>query len=514
MIAWMLYSALVGALVVVAAAATESVARLCGMPTRWVWTAAIVLALALPALGTMRTPENAAPAIMRIPVAAAPAIGVVDNSFIGKLASTVRGYDAALNGTIRHLTAAAARSAPLRFTVLTAVVWAFASAALLLLLVAVHRRFRRAMHGWPRRELFGTPVIVGGDAGPLVAGVVDPRIVVPDWLFARSADEQRTVVTHEAEHVRARDPLLLAGASIVTALVPWNPALWYLRSRLRLAVELDCDARVVGAGTSRNFYGNLLIDVAEHALPVHLDALALAGRPSHLYRRVLAMDTNRSSRFSALRGGIALTLAAASLLVACQAELPTSADIDQMDAASATQAARKLAFVRGPDSTVAYTIDGRSATRAEAEALATAEIASIEVARTRGGPGSYISIITKEGDTTGGRVTFRTRTLDSALTTRVVLKDSVARLQRRARGNVMLGDTTVLRVRQRDGSGLIDGKAPVIYIDGVLSAATSIRGLDPKRIESIEVLKGPAAAAKYPNGANGVILVKTKPNGG
>src|SRR5262249_56789106 len=106
--------------------------------------------------------------------------------------------------------------------------------------------------------------------GPVVTGLVRPEIVVPRWMLQRAPSEQRVVLAHEAEHVRAGDALLLATASAAVILMPWNPALWYMLSRVRLAVELDCDARVLRGGVAAMAYGTLLIDLAEQALPLTL----------------------------------------------------------------------------------------------------------------------------------------------------------------------------------------------------------------------------------------------------
>ena len=70
------------------------------------------------------------------------------------------------------------------------------------------------------------------------------------WLLRRAPDEQRIVLAHEAEHVRARDPLLLAAGCAGVALLPWHPVSWWLLARLRLAVELDCDRRVLRRGVA------------------------------------------------------------------------------------------------------------------------------------------------------------------------------------------------------------------------------------------------------------------------
>ena len=57
---------------------------------------------------------------------------------------------------------------------------------------------------------------------------------------------------------------------------------------------------------------------------------------------------------------------------------------------------------------------------------------------------------------------------------------------------------------------LIDRKA-IYYIDGVKSDSTTMNQLDPKTIESINILKGEASKLKYgPDVSNGVVEVKLK----
>jgi beta-lactamase regulating signal transducer with metallopeptidase domain len=52
-------------------------------------------------------------------------------------------------------------------------------------------------------------------------------------------------------------------ASLTLILTPWNLALWWQLRRLRLAVEMDCDNRVVSALGNAPAYGALLLRVAE-----------------------------------------------------------------------------------------------------------------------------------------------------------------------------------------------------------------------------------------------------------
>lgn len=344
------------------------------------------------------------------------------------------------------------------------------------------------------------------NVGPVVIGVARPEIVVPHWLLGRSEHEQHLVVTHEAQHVQARDTLLLGAACLVVAAMPWNPVAWYMLSRLRLTIELDCDARVLRSGAAPYSYGSLLIDVAESNAGFRLSAPALADDSSHLHQRIMAMNATRP-KFILARGGALGALALAAGLAACEAKMPTSAEVDQMDAASAERVATKMAMLESRDSTV-YIVDGVKMAAEKANLISPNRIASIEVKKTpaAGGPG-YIIIATKDADSV--RVS-GAKTEDE----KVAVKQAWMLAHP--------GDTDRVLVRKRLASGegnllgvpsrMSSGAKPLIYIDGVKRSDDALKSLNPNDILSVEVIKGASAAAYVndPEAANGVIVIKTK----
>jgi TonB family protein len=101
---------------------------------------------------------------------------------------------------------------------------------------------------------------------------------------------RRLVLRHEREHCRAHDPRLLTAAAGVIVLLPWNPALWLIARRLHLALEIDCDARVLASGAEPLGYGQLLLLIAQRRGAIPL-APTLAAHASHLERRIIAMQT-------------------------------------------------------------------------------------------------------------------------------------------------------------------------------------------------------------------------------
>jgi bla regulator protein blaR1 len=109
----------------------------------------------------------------------------------------------------------------------------------------------------------GIPVVVTDLAGPATVGVLRSHVLVPRWVLALPGMQRQYVLRHEEEHRRAHDALLLFVASLPLILMPWNLAMWWQLRRLCLAVEMDCDNRVVAALGDANAYGELLLKVAQ-----------------------------------------------------------------------------------------------------------------------------------------------------------------------------------------------------------------------------------------------------------
>jgi len=148
-------------------------------------------------------------------------------------------------------------------------VWA--TGTLLLLLVGISniarvslliRSARRKTRNAPD-TVDGVAVIVTDSLGPATAGFFRTRVVLPRWVLALPGAQRSYVVRHEAEHKRAHDQHLLLVMSLSLLLTPWNVSLWWQLRRLRLAVEMDCDRRVVSVLGNPYSYGELLFKVAE-----------------------------------------------------------------------------------------------------------------------------------------------------------------------------------------------------------------------------------------------------------
>ena len=236
-------------------------------------------------------------------------------------------------------------------------VWLAVSAIVALWLVATQRRLRRRLRGCPPRVVDGERVLVSCDFGPAVAGVVRPQIVLPEWALAMPESDRRIIVAHETEHRQARDPLLAAMALLLVAAFPWNAALWWQLRRLRLAIEIDCDRRVVSRrGHDAHAYGVLLLAMRERAHRLTpTPAMAMAAMRSGLGRRVEAIVDGRPRsavrRVSAVAAAVVLAAGIVSV-PAPRLSIARAAVVDPSAAtarfARYTTPSGAIVVVRGP----------------------------------------------------------------------------------------------------------------------------------------------------------------------
>ena len=285
---------LLGICSVTAALALEPLARTCGWTPRWIWAASLVASLLVPVAVAMR-PSSESRDGLRVPP----------------------GVTAA--GTQRMLAPADGRW---NLDTMLLVVWCTGSLAMLAALggglLQLHRIRRRSR----RAVVAGETVVLTDDIGPGVTCFGMPRIIIPAWAAALDAEETVLLLRHEREHLRAGDPQLLVAALAAIALMPWNPAVWIVARRLRSALELDCDARVLAGGGEVSTYAELLLTVAgRRASPRLATMLTFAEQQSPLERRILAM-TERRRLLSVGRQFSLGALVLAMIAIGCETRRP------------------------------------------------------------------------------------------------------------------------------------------------------------------------------------------------
>jgi beta-lactamase regulating signal transducer with metallopeptidase domain len=289
MLSWMLYSIIVSTLLGLAALALERSARIRQRPARWLWGACMVASLAIlfiPSREPVQIPETT------------HADRAIPSAILTPPQTT------AIELPRFTLPMIATDQAPVSDEVSTMLEWTWrmASMALALVILASGVLLSWRRRRWERGHMAGTAVYISEDCGPSVVGFFRPHIVVPRWLKKLSPDEQELVIAHERSHLGAYDIQLLTIAICLVACMPWNPMLWWQLRRLRLAIETDCDARVLGLGYPIARYGETLIAVGERQSASYAMTMAGYGSKSFLEQRILNMlrKKTRHSRVWAL----------------------------------------------------------------------------------------------------------------------------------------------------------------------------------------------------------------------
>ena len=510
--AWMLYATMAVSLIAAACALLAMLRERSARSSRAVWCAGLLFAAGL----VLTAPWRVAPAIRAVAIAPAmPVTAATAPTVSPSIWQRAARWPSEVIDSSSDLFAVASRwPAPVQRV--ASAFWLLSSASIALVfglvVIGMHRRRAR----WPRAMLDGVPVRITDGVGPLVVGVAEPEIALPPWIVALPAPERRVVLAHEVEHQRARDPLLLALGGLAVLVTPWHPLAWWMLRRLGAAIELDCDARVLGRGVAPRDYGMLLLDIASRSRPRSLlTPWPTLGVSSHLERRLIAM-TSGAQRVTTARMAVAGLAAAAMVLAACESKLPTSAEIEAMDGKQVLLS--EVPLLRGDSTT--FWIDGRRVTEERVANVEAEAIASMEV-RKATGPGtlSEVRILTKEGALRGvdeavfigadsPAAVIRLRRTDStggpALIERRV-GDSGVTLLRRPSGGVSEEPTGQVRL-----TGTFDG---ILLVDGVEKPGTSLNAIPPQQIVSVNVIKGEAARGRFPNdrrAANGIIEITTR----
>ena len=275
-------------------------------PRRWIWLSSLVLSLAATVVAM----------VWPVAVPDSRVSGVVESSTLVLSERTTSSLPATSREPSLDVLSAADALLP--------IAWMLTSAGLLLAIAFGQRRLRRERLRAQPAELVGHPALLTEAIGPAVAGLRSPVVFVPQWVLALDEPSQRLLMAHEMEHVRKRDTAVLFAGALGAALVPWNPVVWWMVRRLRLAVEQDCDARVLAANPGVRRYADLLLLAAgRHSLTTRLLAAHFGEHSSDLVRRI---DTMTRQQAISWRHVVPAT-AIASLLLAAACETPRPAPV-------------------------------------------------------------------------------------------------------------------------------------------------------------------------------------------
>lgn len=312
MLAWMIYVIVVSLLLGLAALAFERSAHLRQKPTRWLWGMSIIASLLIPF-----TISSVSVQIPRMTNVANPAISEKIVALRQMTASELSPSAWLIAGTGQF-------SASPGLDSLLEGAWRVASTALLLAIMASGAQLFWRQRRWERGHMAGTSVYISEDSGPAVVGLLHPHIVVPRWLTKSSPGEQELVIAHEQSHLEAHDAQLLTIALCLLVCMPWNLPLWWQLRRLRFAIEIDCDARVLRRGHDVSRYGETLIAVGERQSANIAVVAAMSESKSFLEQRIHNILRKRTKR--AWAPAMALACLGAVLAAGAAEVSPPNAD--------------------------------------------------------------------------------------------------------------------------------------------------------------------------------------------
>lgn len=347
MLIWMLYVICVSVLLAGAALAAEHAARLRRSATRGWWISSIVASLVLPAAITSVSIQ-----LPRIPTLVSPSAA---QEIVTLREHTAPSLSPAvwLGPDVRDAVGRPRIDALLRRA------WTLASCALLMLLVAAGAHLHWRQRRWPLTTVAGSTVYLTEGTGPAVVGLLRPRIAVPRWLIDSTPSTQRVVIAHERAHLEGHDVQLFTVGLLLAVLMPWNVPLWWQLRRLRRAIEVDCDARVLRQGSDATTYGTVLLDVGQRRCG-HLAIVAgMSESRSFLEERLRLMlrDPTPGRRALAVAlGSVCLALIA----TAAQVEPPNTGGAHQEITLDAAVLERYTGFYQLADGVFFHiTRDGR-----------------------------------------------------------------------------------------------------------------------------------------------------------
>jgi len=509
-IAWFGYCLLVSALLGLAAFAAERALGHYRKPVRGVWVGALAGSLLLPLVAYIvpAVVARLSPVPQGVPISVQSLTGLT----AGGAAAVGVGLDWAAVWSAAGT--------------LVAWLWGVSVLALGGYLVGSYRGLKREMEGWTPGRILDAPVMMSRNRGPAVVGIRHSVIVMPMWIAELEEELLRLVFLHEREHQRAGDQRWFAFGLLTAMAMPWNPIVWWQLHRLRLAIEYDCDRRVIERGVSRRDYAEALLAVGSRVSAAPFAAAAFTERKPAVERRLRRM-TEPLRRLRGPRAALAAGAGTLALILACGSPPPMSndtgataeytvAEVEKEAPAGVVQRMEGPAFLpydRPP------TLTNRAEIRKK---LAEAYPADLEAAGTRGRVELWLHI-DEQGEVVGHEVKTSSgvQSLDDAAV-------EVARTMRFEPalnrdqptpvwvsqwvtfGNV---DETPRRIRETAAGTMTAVENPPLFvIDGVIQDEDfDTSDLSPEDIDHIEVIKGPAAQSIYGERARyGVIQVTTK----
>lgn len=514
MMLWLCYSVVVGALIMSAARFAERLALVFGRATRFVWIGAMLLTVVASIGGlVIRTAAQR----RADPLVETPRAGVTPTPTSEAWWQSLMPVDVAasragiMEGLRRRMDTLTERLSPFDRVVLFG--WALMSTFFGAVVLYAALESRRLLSACEARQVKGTRVLLTDAMGPAAVGLGASAVLLPRWTLDLEDQLLDLVLRHEREHLMAGDPPLLLGGLFFVVLLPWQLPMWWAWQRLRLAVEIDCDRRLLRSGRDTKRYAQLLLlmgqRIAHRSTVLHpLITVTAPLQPelSHLATRIQIM-----TQLSAPRAARSIIVLAAGMVATASIALAVP-----MPRSVATPSPQQPVVQGNGRTMVRITSVGLEGVEWAANGSLKGEV----LIHTTGG--AKVGIGT--GELKPIRDTLHLKSLP-AFTADVTDGEVHIWLAAPAKGTIELKATVTggvaksftgkdsYLVLMKGGAGVkrMFATNPMFIVDGVKTMPDVAMRISRDSITSVEVFKEEAALAKYgKDGTYGVIVITTK----
>jgi hypothetical protein len=139
----------------------------------------------------------------------------------------------------------------------------------------------------------------------MTLGWIKPVVLFPIGLAARlTSAEVEFILLHELAHIRRNDYLINVLQSLVSILLFYHPAAWWLSKQLAEEREKCCDDLVVAHLGQPDQYASTLIHLQEQKLKTMQPALSVTGTRSGFSRRILRLLNDSATTTNHFREGL------------------------------------------------------------------------------------------------------------------------------------------------------------------------------------------------------------------
>lgn len=313
------------------------------------------------------------------------------------------------------------------------------------------------------------------------------------WKKSISMEDEsgRKILQHELAHIREKHSWDRLFSQLICSIFWMNPFNWIMQKELQNIHEFIADRDAVGTGEVdafakmllQTYYGNHFLN------PSH------SFYYSSIKRRIIMLTTSKTPKYAYLRKVAVLPLVAISLVL-------FSIQLSAQKPKPKKELATQYTVTMRPDSTTF----SDPKTGKKVFSVATRDMPPPPP------PAGSVGVPVPPSDLKNVVESAKTNLPDKKATSSDVIYTVVEEVKGDKSSEILLvsQETADNNPEKKISIDFKKGK-PLIVIDGVITSEINLNDLNPNNIQSMNVLKGEKATAKYAEkGANGVVEITTK----